>query len=91
MGKLWKLKKSLCPYNKEPPVAMIDQKGNLITSEANLKTHSINHYKSVLSNRPMSDNLNKLKEDKEDLFKRRLELEKEIKLKNGTFKILRQF
>ena len=70
MGKLWKLKKSLCPYNKEP------QKGNLITSEANLKTHSINYYKSVLSNRPMSDNINKLKEYKEDLFKRRLQLAK---------------
>ena len=37
MAKLWKLKKSLCPYNKEPPVAMSDPCGNIITSEANLK------------------------------------------------------
>ena len=76
MGKLWKLKKSLFPYNKEPLTAMIDAKGNLITSETNLKEHTINHYKSVLSNRPINDNLIHLKDEKEELFRRRVDLAK---------------
>ena len=36
MGKLWKLKKRLCPYKKTTPTAMMDNHGNLITSSKNL-------------------------------------------------------
>ena len=88
MAKLWKLKKSLCPYNKEPPVAMSDPCGNIITSEANLKKHTINHYISVPENRPMKDNLKDIKEDKEYLCKIRLELAKINKSKAWNIKDL---
>ena len=32
-GKLWKLKKKLTPSNYDPPTAMKDSEGNLITTE----------------------------------------------------------
>ena len=31
-GKLWNLKRKLCPKNRDPPTAMLDPNGNLITS-----------------------------------------------------------
>ena len=55
---------------------MIDTKGNLITSETNLKKHTINHNKSVLGNRPINDNLIHLKYKKEKVFRRRIDLAK---------------
>ena len=41
MGKLWKLRKKLCPYKKDPPTAMLDPSGNIITSASNLEEHTI--------------------------------------------------
>ena len=31
-GKLWKLRKKLFPKSRDPPTAMLDEKGNLVTS-----------------------------------------------------------
>ena len=31
-GKLWKLKKILCPKLRDPPTAMKDKHGNLVTA-----------------------------------------------------------
>ena len=76
MGKLWKLKKRLCPYRKTPPTAMSDPHGNLITCSKNLKTHTVEHYKSVLSNRPIKEGFEQLKSDKEELSRLRLEAAK---------------
>ena len=53
IAKLWKLKKKLCPYKKDPPTAMLDPKGNPITSDKELEKHTIEHYKEVLKNRQM--------------------------------------
>ena len=50
MGKLWKLKKKLCPYKKDPMTAMLDPQGNLVTSSKNLEKHTLEHYKKVLEN-----------------------------------------
>ena len=32
IGRLWKLRKKLSPYRKETPTAILDPKGNLVTS-----------------------------------------------------------
>ena len=79
MGKLWKLKKRLCPYKKTTPTAMMDTHGNLINSSENLEKHTVEHYRSVLSNRVMKDGLEQLKDDKEELSKLRLEAAKRNK------------
>ena len=68
-------KKPFCQKSVKPS-AMIDPKGNLMTTETNLKTHTINHYKSVLSNMPIHPNLINLKEEKEDISRLRIELAK---------------
>ena len=46
MGKLWKLRKKLCPFQKDPKTAMLDSHGNIITSGKNLQKHTLNHYKN---------------------------------------------
>ena len=71
--KLWKLKKKLCPYKKDPKTATLDPKGNIITSLRNLEIHSLNHYRKVLENRPIIPELTNLKTDREKLCELRVE------------------
>ena len=68
VGRLWKLRKKLCPYKKDPPTAMLDPNGNAITSATNLKEHAINHYKKVLENRVIKPGLENLQAAKENLL-----------------------
>ena len=72
MGKLWKLKKSLCPYKKDPPTAMLDTHGNVVASAKGIEMHTLAHYKKVLSNRPMKQGLEGLQEAKEELCQERI-------------------
>ena len=46
-GKLWKLKKKLAPRISEPPSAMEDSEGNVLTSEEDILNEAVKHYKSV--------------------------------------------
>jgi len=78
-AKLWKLKKKLSPQTREPPTAMCDKSGNRITSSSELKKHTMNHYKEVLSNRPMKPEHKQIKEDKEELCYMRIEEAKKNK------------
>ena len=74
MGKLWKLRKKLCPFQKDPKTAMLDPSGNLITSDKNLEKHTLNHYKNVLRNRTMKSDLKNLQSNKEALCEERMKL-----------------
>ena len=71
-GKLWKLKKKLCPYKTNTPTAMKDPNGNLITGENNLNKHTIDHYKNVLRNREMNPDMIQMQKDKEELCEKRI-------------------
>ena len=42
-GKLWKLKKKLSPRQQDPPTAMLDQKGNLVTSKEGIQKIAREH------------------------------------------------
>ena len=42
-GHLWKLKKKLSPRYTEPPTAMRDSNGKLLTSEEDIKTETVRH------------------------------------------------
>ena len=71
-GRLWKLKKKLYPKVSEPPTAMVNSEGNIITSERDITDEAINHYKKVFSKRIIKPGLEQIKEDREELCKRRL-------------------
>ena len=43
-GKLWRLRKKLCPRANEPPTAMQSSEGNLLTSNDDIKEEAIKHY-----------------------------------------------
>ena len=73
-GKLWKLKKKLCPRGPDPPTAMEDESGNLVTSEAGIKKLASDHYRKVLDNRPMKEELQHVQKDKEELSALRLDI-----------------
>ena len=73
-GHLWKLKKKLSPKCRDPPTAMVDEKGNLVTSEKAIGELAVETYKKRLENRKIKENLEGLKSDKEELCKLRLKL-----------------
>ena len=50
-GKLWKLKKKLSPRSTEPPTAMENSSGKLITKKEDILEEAVNHYKSVFKQR----------------------------------------
>ena len=51
IGRLWKLRKNLWPFETNPPPAMIDYQGNIVTSATNLKKLTLDHHKKVQRNR----------------------------------------
>ena len=81
IGKLWQLKKKLCPRSRDPPTAMIDEYGNYVTSPAAIEKLAIRTYEKRLENRPMKVNLQKIRLEKEELCKTRLEIAKNNKTK----------
>ena len=76
---IWKLKKKLCPRSQDPPTAMIDGKGNLLTSSKAIEERAIEVYKSRLEGNTMVNNLVELEKDTNKLCKNRLKQCKEKK------------
>ena len=54
---LWKLKSKIIPKPPQNPTAMKDPNGLIVTTEDELKKHTINHYENVLRNRTIHDDL----------------------------------
>ena len=54
-GKLWQLRKKLFPNSRDPPTAMLDSEGNLLTCEKKLEEISLDAYKETLKNRPTKE------------------------------------
>ena len=75
-GNLWSLKKQLCPQTRNPPTAMLDPEGNLVTDEDKIAEMALEHYIKVLANKPMKKELEHIKEDKENLCDKYLKLAK---------------
>ena len=53
-GRLWKLKKKLSPKVSDPPTAMTNSVGKLLTSDDDIKAEAIKHYKNVFKEREIS-------------------------------------
>ena len=83
-GHLWKLKKKLSPKCRDPPTAMVDREGNLVTSNEAIEAIAIETYKKRLENRAMKDELKQLQNDKENVCKLRLKLSSKRKTPDWT-------
>ena len=67
-SQLWKkLTKKLNPRYQEPPVAMKDDMGNILTSKEDILTNTVKHYKKVLANRDIKEGMEEHKNEREDL------------------------
>ena len=73
VGKLWKLKKKLSSTCRDPPTAMVDKEGNLLTSPKEIEALALEVFENRLKNRPINDDLIEMKKNKEELCKLRLE------------------
>ena len=72
--KLWSLRRKLFPRSRDPPTAMLDSFGNLITSQEGVEDEAIKTYKKRLENRLIKDDLEQLKKAKDELCAHRLQL-----------------
>ena len=82
---MWKSKKKISPKCRDPPTAMIDEDGNIASSEKTVEKIAIKTYKKRLENRKIKENLKELKDSKEELCKLRLKAAGGIKHKTGQW------
>ena len=68
-GQLWKLKKKLSPKCRDPPTAMLDKHGNLVTSEQAIEALAVETYRKRLENRVIKEDLQHVQKEKEELCK----------------------
>ena len=71
-GKLWNLKKKLSPRHIDPPTAMTDSNGKLLTNNEDIKAEAMKHYRKVFENKPIDDELKDHQTNRERLCQERL-------------------
>ena len=59
-NQLWKLKKKLCPESRDPPCAMLDDNGNLLTSNKAIKERAVKVYSKQFEASTIEDNMKDL-------------------------------
>ena len=73
---IWSLKKKLCPKSKDPPTAMLDSKGNLLTAENAIQSRAKEVFIERLQSNKIEEHLEDLEEDTNKLCQLRLKLSK---------------
>ena len=74
-GSLWKLKNKLNrKYHQDGPTAMKDEFGNLLTNKKEILDATVKHFKNVLRNRPIKDDLQNHQTEREELATKKIEL-----------------
>ena len=71
-GHLWKLRQKLSPRPSEPPTAMKNKEGKLLTSEDDIKDEAVKHYKNVFKNSAIDEEFKPHEIEREELCKLRL-------------------
>ena len=87
-GKLWKLKKRLKGVATEPPTAMLDERGNLVTSSKAIENLTIKMYQERLEAVHIKDDLKLHEMQRENLCKQRLHEARENKTSPWNMKDL---
>ena len=72
-GRLWQLKRKLRGIYNDPPTAMYDEKGNLVTSNKAIEELTIKMYEDRLKALKIKDELKLHKLQRENLFDERIE------------------
>ena len=85
-GKLWELKKKMCPRSRDPPTAMKDKDGIIVTNVEKIKEMAVNAYEERLKNRPIKEGLEEMKELKEKLAEKVMKVAKTNKTPKWTMK-----
>ena len=83
-GKMWKLKKKLMPRNQEPPTAMENKEGKLLTDKEDIRNEAVNHYKNVFRDREIVPEFREYRKEREELCRKRLEETKQNKSKEWS-------
>ena len=86
---MWKLKNRLWPKEQDPPMAKLDDKGNLISEPNALKKLYLQHYVERLKHRKIKSDYVENYEKKVGLWKLRSEKLKETQTPNWSIKDLR--
>ena len=86
--KLWNLKKQMFPRSRDPPTAMKDEEGNLVTDSEKIKEMAAKTYEHRLRNREMKEGLENVKENKEKLANKLMEVAKANKTPDWKMKDL---
>ena len=58
------MKKKLCPKYKDPPAAIVDAKGNLLTADKDIERRAIEVFTDRLKANTMNEDLKELEVDK---------------------------
>ena len=74
--KFWKLKKTICPRKTDPPAAMTDKEGNLLTNKDDIQKRAVEVYKERLKPNAIEEHLKSYEEVENKLCKARLNLTK---------------
>ena len=72
--KFWKMKRKTCKQNMDPPVAVFDSNGTLLTSNSDIKARALEVYKQRLNVNKIETRLEDHEEDVTELCKTRLKL-----------------
>ena len=89
-NKLWRLKKKLCPNSRDPPSAMRDSKGNLLTSDDLIKKLALDTYTERLKGNTIEDNLREHEQETNKLCEARMKLVKLNKTESWDMDDLRE-
>ena len=81
---MWKLKKKLCPQNIDPPMAKMNDDGDLVSNPDALKQLYVDTYKDRLRHRVIRPGYEELETLKDYLFSVRLTISKTRKSKPWT-------
>ena len=79
--KVWKLKKLLCPKSRDPPAAMLDKGGYLLTENSAIETRAIEVYSERLKPNEMEEHFKNHEHTMNDLCKGRLKVNSKNKSK----------
>ena len=73
-NQVWRLKRRLCPNARDPPSAMTDRKGNLLTSSKAIEERALEVLSDRLKPNEIKDNLKELESETNKLWEIRMQL-----------------
>ena len=77
--KFWKIRKQICPKSKDPPSAMLDGKGNILTNNKSIEDRAIEVYTKRLEGNPVKPHQKRAETLTNELCKARLETSRKNK------------